>query len=825
MKIMTIGKSVSDYQFLHDGGEMGALIHDYDWANTSIGTIDKWPLPLRTTVGLVLHSGFPMFLWWGEEMLQFYNDAYRPSLGENGKHPTALGQTAKECWPEIWDIINPLILQVKTTGKSFFLEDQLVPIFRNGKIEDVYWTFSYSAVHDEGGVIAGVLVVCHETTKKVETMKRLQVAQTALSLSESNLQNVIGQAPVAMCILKGPTHIVEIANDRMFTLWGKAREQMMGKPVFDELLEARAEGFEALLDKVYKSGETYKAYGAQVTLYRNSTTETAYVHFVYEALRAGDGTIEGVMVVAVDVTQEIIASQKLKESENKVSAIVQSAPFPIGVYEGADMRISLLNQAIMDVWGKGNTNLIGKTYMEVLPELATQEIYPKLTRVYESGVPFHAKNQRVDLVVNGKLDTFFFNYSFTPLYDADGNVYGIMNTAADVTDLNRAMLKVEQSELNFRQMVKQAPVAMCIMLGPDHVVEIANDMILELWGKPTESVMGRPIFDGLPDARDQGLEELLDSVYNTGVPFTASERPINLVRNGREQTVYQNFVYEPYRDSNGTILGVLAITVDVTPQVLARRKIEEIVLERTRTLEQKNAELSQFAYIASHDLQEPARKISTFIEALGEMLPPGIDPLANEYVQKIDRASTRMLTLIRDVLNISQLSSDLQKHETVDLNEIVREVIADFELLIEQKKGAVEVDQSLPQIQAIPIQMNQLFGNLLSNALKFSQPDQPIRIAITHQVLDAKQKQVYNLKPRNGYSKIEFIDNGIGFRQENASQIFNIFQRLHGKSDYEGNGIGLAMCKKIVENHHGLIFAESEPGHGAVFTFILPHRQ
>src|SRR5690348_797451 len=353
---MEVIKSINSYAFLEGGGELGELVRNYDWSGTPVGDIDSWPPSLRTTVGIILHSGFPMFLWWGDEMTQFYNDAYRPSLGENGKHPIALGQTAKECWPEIWDIIYPLILQVKTTGESFFLEDQLVPIFRNGKIEDVYWTFSYSAVHDEIGEICGVLVVCHETTKQVETFKRLNSTQSALVLSESNLRNIILQAPVAMCILQGPRHIVEIANDRMFELWGKSREQMIGKPVFDELVEAGEEGFEKLLSNVYLTGETYTDNAAQVTLYRNGSQEIAYVHFVYEALREGDGTISGVMVVAVDVTKEVITRQKLEESEYKIRSLVESAPFPIGVYEGPDCRITMLNQAIIDVWGKGNNN-------------------------------------------------------------------------------------------------------------------------------------------------------------------------------------------------------------------------------------------------------------------------------------------------------------------------------------------------------------------------------------------------------------------------------------------------------------------------------------
>lgn len=812
-----------NYAFLEGGGELGDLVRNYDWSKTSVGTVDQWPQSLRTTVGIILHSGFPMFLWWGDEMLQFYNDAYRPSLGEDGKHPFALGQTAQECWPEIWDIIYPLIRKVKTTGESFFLEDQLVPIFRNGAIQDVYWTFSYSAVFDEGGAIAGVLVVCHETTKKVETVKRLESIRTALLLSETNLQNVIQQAPVAMCILKGPEHVVEIANDRMFILWGKSREQMMNKPVFEELVEAGKEGFEALLTHVYRTGETYTAYGAPVTLYRNDTTELAYVHFVYEAFREGDGSITGVMVVAVDVTKEIIARQKLEQSENKIRSLVESAPFPIGVYEGIEMRITMLNQAIIDVWGKGNDNLIGKTYMEVLPELEVQEIYPQLTHVFKTGKPFHARNERVDLVMNGQLKTFFFNYSFTPLYDGNGNIYGVMNTAADVTDLNVAKLQLEQSESNFRQMVKQAPVAMCIMLGPDHVVEIANDLMLDLWGKPAETVMHLPVFDGLPDARDQGLETLLNNVYETGEPFVANERPVNLIRNGRQETVYQNFVYEPYRDSNGRILGVLAITIDVTPQVLARQKIEEIVKERTESLERKNAELSQFAYITSHDLQEPARKVSTFIEALESTLQPNINPKAKAYIQKIDRASARMLTLIRDILSISQLSSNQERFELVDLNTILKDVLTDYELLIAEKKCIIEINEELPTIPAIPVQMSQLFTNLISNALKFAKKDEPLLIKIHYSRLEPTDTDKYKLKPGISYSKIDITDNGIGFHQENATQIFNIFQRLHGRSEYAGTGIGLAMCKKILENHEGLIFANSAPGQGSTFTIILPY--
>src|SRR3954469_16809252 len=153
---MEVSSQKDKYEFLQGGGEMGALTRSFDWSITSVGTPDTWPIHLRLTIAMILKSKFPMFLWWGNELIQFYNDAYRPSLGNNGKHPLALGQKGKDCWPEIWDIISPLINQVRTTGEATWSENQLVPIYRNGKIEDVYWTFGYSAITDGDGHIDGV---------------------------------------------------------------------------------------------------------------------------------------------------------------------------------------------------------------------------------------------------------------------------------------------------------------------------------------------------------------------------------------------------------------------------------------------------------------------------------------------------------------------------------------------------------------------------------------------------------------------------------------------------------------------------------------------
>ena len=164
----------SNQDFLAKGGEMGALTRAENWSKTSVGAVETWSQSLRTTLGIVLNSKFPMFLFWGPEHICFYNDAYRPSLGNDGKHPSILGQKGADAWPEIWDFIKPLIDQVLADGEATWHENQLLPIYRNGKIEDAYWTFSYSPVTNDNGKIGGVLVTCTETTDKVNLVKKLE---------------------------------------------------------------------------------------------------------------------------------------------------------------------------------------------------------------------------------------------------------------------------------------------------------------------------------------------------------------------------------------------------------------------------------------------------------------------------------------------------------------------------------------------------------------------------------------------------------------------------------------------------------------------------
>ncbi|MEP7257081.1 MAG: ATP-binding protein [Flavitalea sp.] len=270
-------------------------------------------------------------------------------------------------------------------------------------------------------------------------------------------------------------------------------------------------------------------------------------------------------------------------------------------------------------------------------------------------------------------------------------------------------------------------------------------------------------------------------------------------------------------DNTGKAVKLAGITRDITRE----RDYEQSLEDKVKELDRSNKELEEFAYIASHDLQEPLRKITSFSERLKEKLGNDIGADNLFYLTRMLAATDNMRSLIDNLLEFSRTSRYTQDLEKTDLNETLAETKADLELKIEETNTVIEAED-LPRLKAIPSQMRQLFSNLISNAIKFKIKDVPPLIVITSRTLSKEEKEAYRLRSSKAWRLISVKDNGIGFEQEYAFKIFQLFQRLHGKSEYPGSGIGLSICKKIVENHKGIIFAQSEPDAGAEFTIILP---
>jgi len=254
------------------------------------------------------------------------------------------------------------------------------------------------------------------------------------------------------------------------------------------------------------------------------------------------------------------------------------------------------------------------------------------------------------------------------------------------------------------------------------------------------------------------------------------------------------------------------------------KKLNLQLLENNDQLKTTVEELDRFAYVASHDLQEPLRKILIFSDKLATCTKDVLSSEADNYLQKIVKSSERMHQLINDLLKFSRYTNDNYGFEKTDLNVIVKDVLSDVEMEVQKRNATIIVDQNLPTIWAIPSQMRQVFQNLISNSLKFSREGVDPQINISGKRSSANEIFGLNKKQNDHYFQISFSDNGIGFDPKYAKEIFVVFKRLHSYHDFEGTGIGLSICKKIIEKHNGFITAESILNEGSTFIITLPER-
>ncbi|MCD6065457.1 MAG: sensor signal transduction histidine kinase [Bacteroidetes bacterium] len=939
-------------QFLSGGGEMGELTRAKDWSITPVGPTETWPQSLRTTLGIILNSKFPMFLWWGPELTCFYNDAYRPSLGQNGKHPAILGMTAREAWPEIWEIIKPLIDQVLSGGEATWSEDQLLPIFRNGKIEDVYWTFGYSPVHNEAGKVAGVLVTCTETTGKVNTLKYLE---------ESNRRyfSHIMQAPVAMCIFMGKDHRVKIANDRMLELMGKTSDEVINSPVFEALPETKGQGLEELLDTVYRSGEKITATERPIDLFRNGRIETIFVDFVCEALHEADGTISGIVAVATDVSSKVTVRHKVEESQERLNIVINASELGIwelnlktgnitysdryleiiGMQPGSqptheeliarihpddiatrekalkeayktgtlhyETRIIRADGSVHWVEGKGKVSfdedqvpfLIIGTARDITEEKSVQEKIlqrEQRFRLLADSMPQfvwtsdaegnlnyfnHAvyrftglteqqlKNGNMTEVLlreereeyirlwnqsisSGKDFTFEhrirhrdgeYRWQLSraiPQRDASGNIHMWVGTTTDIQEqkmlekeLEKNILKrtrelellndeLIRSEQRYHLMISEVQDYAIFFLNNEGIVENWNKGAQKIKGYEASEIIGKSfsVFYTDKDRENNVPKRLLGRAIREG---KAKDEGLRVRKD--KSIFWASVVITAIHDEANNVIGFSKVTHDLTEKKRAEDRLKLYAAkleEKNRELEKMNGELQSFAYISSHDLQEPLRKIQTFASRIQEKESDTLSENGKDYFNRMKEAARRMQTLIQDLLSYSRTSTSERVFIDTDLNELIKELKADFKEAMQEKNAAI-VTGNMCRIKVIPFQIRQLLENLVSNALKFSDPSVPPVIHIESELKEGSGLQNPSLSA-GIYCHLSVSDNGIGFDPQYKERIFEVFQRLHGKTEYSGTGIGLAIVKKIVENHNGLIEASSKPGEGARFDIYLP---
>ncbi len=727
-----------------------------------------------------------------------------------------LGRPIREAWPELagtGDILD-MLDEVYRTGKPFRGTEVplLVDFTRTGQLEQAYYNVFFLPLHDAGGQVYGVLDFSYDVTEQVRSRQQVEqlnqelearvLARTQqLDEQQQLLQRMFEQAPVPIFVLRGPQYIVDVVNPAMSEMLGQSVAALLGRPYLEAVPELASQGYAELLAQVWQTGQAVTVQESPARLARHQPGETGYFTFVYQPLQSADSQPMAIMCVAVEVTEQVLARQRIEESAQQVRDLVEGVPLPIGMYAGPDFRIQLANQAMLAALGKGQ-DVIGQRFIDVLPELENQGLIQQLQQVQTTGHALHLRGQRLDMMMAGHPQTFYYNYSFTPLRDSQGRVHSVLNTAADVTDLVLVRQRLEanttellESEARFRTLADAAPNIVWD-LNPEGAVRYVNKFFLNFLGISMEKFVADNWGPYLLPEDVLPTQQILSKAISERVIFSMEHRM------RRHDGQYRWLLTQggPSYYSTGELYGYVGSAIDITDLKQANEQ-----LRRT------NADLDNFIYTASHDLKAPISNIEGLLLALEHELPTagrvGDVPMMLDLMQG---AVERFKRTIGHLTDISRLQKEHdQPREQVQLAAVVEEVRLDLMPLLRETQAQLAI--------AVPADLTLTFSaknlrsvvyNLLSNALKYRHPDRTPEVRLSCQ-------------PQDGYQVLAVQDNGLGLDlAQGQQQLFAMFQRLH--THVEGTGVGLYMVKKMVENAGGRIEVHSQLGQGSTFTVYIP---
>lgn len=447
-------------------------------------------------------------------------------------------------------------------------------------------------------------------------------------------------------------------------------------------------------------------------------------------------------------------------------------------------------------------------YEKVICQNIFQFIHPDsketFNELFTKGLAGQSKGE-INFIADNK--TYPAYVSFTSLFPTLPTMGMIVTDLSEKKEQEKIL---QQSEEKFNKIFSASPLALVLSENLSGKLVDANQIYFETIGYSRQECIGKTSLDLKlvdQDLRQKIMKPLIKNGFVKNVEIEITRK------NGERIPV----LYSTEKVTIGDKEYFLSAIVDITDRKNAERKIEE----KNKELQHLNQELEAFTYISSHDLQEPLRKIQTFAGRIAEKEEQNLSERTKDYLNRMKDAAIRMQTLIQDLLNFSRLAATEHKFEITDLNKIVDEVITELKEVIETKNATIEATE-LCKVNIIPFQFRQLMHNLISNSLKFSKPDTPLHIIIKSVIAKGKELNNKSILPEKEYCYISVSDNGIGFKPEYSKKIFEVFQKLHSKDKYPGTGIGLAIVKKIIENHNGIITATSELDKGAKFDIYIP---
>ena len=479
------------------------------------------------------------------------------------------------------------------------------------------------------------------------------------------------------------------------------------------------------------------------------------------------------------------------------------------VRDAADTIIDFVylfaNNVIERLLQTNRHQLVGQSMLELIPENRTNGFFDLFCKVLSTGEPSRGESHFVTVQMNA-----WFNFIIQPV-DRDT----VVVTLQDITDLKNSALELEQQKNLVDNILKNSSngisVTRMIRNPSGEVIDastiLANDAAVQFTGLPKDVYLKKTAAELDPNILQSEYGETCLRTLATGIP---SMIQYQLEVTGR----WLELTISKMDDDH-----LIHIFTDVTSIKKAENKMAEYITE----LRHSNSRLQQFAYAASHDLKEPIRKVQTFADRLNVSLKDKLTDEEKNYFQRMESAAVRMRSLIDDLLVFSNVSTVGNTTEPVDLNKVIRSVMEDLEIEIEEKRATMQIGE-LPTVRGDKRQLQQLFQNVISNALKYQRGENAAYVSISARPIegDATVRRRSSEEKNRPYYLIQVTDNGIGFEPEHAEHIFGIFTRLHGNTEYKGSGVGLSIARQVAENHGGDIWAEGRPNAGATFNILLP---
>lgn len=561
------------------------------------------------------------------------------------------------------------------------------------------------------------------------------------------------------------------------------------------------------------------------------------------ALHNDHGAVTGILKVTRDLTERKKAEDRLsnyaellrlknedlKQSEERYHKMVSEVNDYAIILLDKEGKILDWNKGAETVKGYKAEEIIGKSFrLFYTAEDKAANVPERMLKVaHDNGWITHEGWR-----IRKDGTRFWAGITMTALRNNDHQIIGYSKVTKDLTERKIAEDKLSmyteelkqrnealrQSEERYHKMIEEVQDYAILLLNKEGIVQNWNAGAALLKGYTASEIIGRSFKTFYtPEDITYGLPEKL--LREAEVNGKANSEGWRVRKDGTR--FWGSVVITALHNNGGEVIGFSKVTRDLTERKHAddEMKAAAVVLkDQNKVLENLNSELSAFAYIVSHDLKEPIRKIRIFSARQREEDRTMEQIL--EYSQKIENSAAKMQKMMEDVLAYSELSARIT-FEPVNLNDVINAVKTDIELLIEEK-GADIYSDTLPVIQGIPHQLHQLFLNLFTNAIKFSKPSEKLAIKITLKQVRNKEIAIEADTPHQHFYEISFADNGIGFSQEYSKKIFEVFHKLHAKHESSGSGIGLAIAKKVMVNHSGWIIAESEPSKGSTFKLYFP---